>query len=100
MTPPKGKGRSGGDPAPAPADLTYEQAMTEAESLIDRIESGDLGLEQSLAAYERGRTLLDRCDEILNRVEQRVTELTPARPANAQDHDGDTDDAEPQDTDD
>jgi len=97
MTPPKGKGRSGDKPPP-PADLTYEQAMAEAESLIDSIESGDLGLEQSLAAYERGRALLDRCDEILKRVEQRVTELTPTRATS--DHDGDTDDAEPQDTDD
>ncbi len=100
MTPPKGTGRTKGTEPSAPADLTYEQAMTEAESLIDRIESGDLGLEQSLAAYERGRALLDRCDEILKRVEQRVTELTPARASEAKDHDGDTDDAEPQDTDD
>ena len=66
--------------APAdPAGLTYEQAMAELELIIDRIESGEIGLEESLAAYERGVALRARCQEILDRAEQRVSELTPPK---------------------
>lgn len=62
-----------------PASLTYEQAIAEAEAIVDRIESGDAGIEESLAAYERGLALLARCRAILEKAEQRVTELSPPK---------------------
>lgn len=56
--------------------LTYEQAVEQLEEIIDRIESGKIGLEQSLKEYERGVMLRDHCREILARTEQRVKELS------------------------
>lgn len=59
------------------AELTYEQAIEQLEAIIDRIESGEVGLEQSVAEYERGMALRRHCHAILSRAEQRITELTP-----------------------
>ncbi|MBL8745461.1 MAG: exodeoxyribonuclease VII small subunit [Phycisphaerae bacterium] len=75
-------------PKPEPNDadirsLTFEQAVEQLESIIDRIESGEIGLEDSLKQYERGTRLRDHCREILARTEQRVTELTPQKPDDA-----------------
>lgn len=49
--------------------------MTNLESIVDRIERGEIGLEESLAEYERGVSLVKRGREILNQVEQRVENL-------------------------
>lgn len=54
----------------------FEAALEQVESIIDRIESGEAGLEDSIEAYERGMTLLRRCRAILDRAEQRVRELS------------------------
>lgn len=58
------------------ASLSYEQAIERMEGLIDQIESGELGLEESCAAYEHAAKLRDHCQSILDRVEQRVEKLT------------------------
>lgn len=57
--------------------LSYEEAETKLEEIIDRIESGQIGLEESERAYEHGLILRDHCRAILARVEQRITELNP-----------------------
>jgi exodeoxyribonuclease VII small subunit len=59
------------------ADLSYEDAIERLESLIDRIESGEIGLEESIAAYEEGVKLRQHCAAILAKAEQRVAHLTP-----------------------
>lgn len=61
--------------ANAPDELTYEQAVDELESIIERIESGDIGLEDSIRHYERGSQLLKRCRAILGQAEQRIERL-------------------------
>ena len=58
------------------AKLSYEQAIERLEDLIDRIESGDIGLEDSVKAYEQGIALKKHCEAIQNRAEQRVRELS------------------------
>ena len=62
--------------SPTPATLSYEQAIGELESLIERIEQGEVGLEESLAEYRRGAALLKRCRGILEIAEQQIEELT------------------------
>ena len=57
------------------SELTYEEAVGELEAIIERIESGEIGLEDSIAAYERGVALIRRCRSILDRAEQRIEEL-------------------------
>ncbi|MDX2115063.1 MAG: exodeoxyribonuclease VII small subunit [Planctomycetota bacterium] len=81
------------NPAPLPDDisaLSYEQAMRQLTDIIDRIESGDIAVEDTLKAYERGMALRAHCAAILARTEQRVAELTPpdlarSKPAPADD---------------
>lgn len=52
--------------------LGYEQALTELEGLIGKMESGKLSLEDTLGAYKRGAELLKHCQGILDQVEQQV----------------------------
>lgn len=69
--------------ADAIAELTYEQAVERLESLVDRIESGSVGLEQTVAAYEEGVALRKHCEALLARAEQRVQELSGDEPADS-----------------
>lgn len=80
-----GAGVGAGGPESAgsqPAGLPerYEEAAAELESIIDRIESGEIGLEESVRAYERGAALVRRCRAILERAEQRIEELDTREP--------------------
>jgi exodeoxyribonuclease VII small subunit len=79
------------------AKLSYEDAIDRLEHLIDRIESGEIGLEASVAAYEEGMALKAHCERIQNRAEQRVRELDDAddrSPDSAPSHPGSTADAD------
>jgi exodeoxyribonuclease VII small subunit len=53
----------------------FEAALKELESIVARMESGDLPLEDSLAAYRRGTELLHYCQGMLESVEQQVRVL-------------------------
>lgn len=57
---------------------TFEEAMASLEDIIDRIESGSIGLEDSVREYERGAKLVARARTLLDAAEQRVEELTDA----------------------
>jgi exodeoxyribonuclease VII small subunit len=63
-------------PNPNPHEMDFERAVAEVEKIIERIESGEVGLEQSIAEYERGVAMIRRCRQVLERAEQRVEELT------------------------
>lgn len=54
----------------APAD--FETAMRDLEELVERLEQGDLPLEESLAAFERGVMLTRACQTALKEAEQKV----------------------------
>ncbi|HEX2837138.1 MAG TPA: exodeoxyribonuclease VII small subunit [Phycisphaerales bacterium] len=56
-------------------NLSFEDALTRLEEIVQRIESGDVGLEQAITEYEQGMALVRRCKEVLARAEQRVDEL-------------------------
>jgi exodeoxyribonuclease VII small subunit len=55
--------------------LSFEEAFGELESIIDRLDSGDLPLEESVTLYERGRKLAVRCQTLLDAAELRVSKL-------------------------
>lgn len=59
-----------------PEKLSFEQAVEQLEAIIDRIESGEVGLEDSLKEYEAGAQLVKRCRAILDKAEKRIAELT------------------------
>lgn len=60
---------------PLRPDLAFEEALGQLESIIDRIEGGQIGLEASIAEYERGVALLKHCRDVLKKAEQRVEHL-------------------------
>lgn len=57
-------------------EVGFEQAMEALEAIIERIESGEIGLEESIREYERGAKLVARARSLLDSAEQRVEELT------------------------
>lgn len=62
----------------------FEAAIAELESIVKKLEEGDLALEASLALYERGVELSRFCHTRLEAVERRIEVLTErgeARPA-------------------
>lgn len=66
---------SGGPDGPDPASMSYEDALAELESIIERIEQGDVPLEAMLEARRRGGRLLHRCRSILDAAEQELESL-------------------------
>jgi exodeoxyribonuclease VII small subunit len=68
-----GASSPGADGAPLPQN--YEAALAELETLVGRMEEGALSLEESLAAYRRGATLVGFCQQQLEKVEQQVRVL-------------------------
>ncbi len=54
------------------APENFEQAYAALESIVAQMESGQLPLERSLAAYQRGNALLQYCQQSLVDVEQQV----------------------------
>jgi exodeoxyribonuclease VII small subunit len=50
----------------------FETAMRDLEQLVERLEHGDLPLEESLAAFERGVMLTRTCQSALKEAEQKV----------------------------
>ncbi len=66
--------------APSPV-ADFETSLDALEQLVDRMEHGELSLEESLGAYERGVGLYRRCQQALEQAELRVRLLSdPAQP--------------------
>jgi len=55
-----------------PKPLDFEAAMRDLEEIVERLEHGDLPLEESLAAFERGVKLTRSCQTALKEAEQKV----------------------------
>jgi len=56
--------------------LSFEKALAELESIVQKLERGDVALEESVAIYERGEALKRRCEELLRQAEARVDKIT------------------------
>jgi len=56
--------------------LNFEKSLSELETLIERMEQGELSLEESLKAFEQGIRLTQQCQEALSQAQQRVQLLT------------------------
>lgn len=56
--------------------LDFEAAMAELEGLVERMETGDLPLEETLKQFERGVTLTRQCQQALKQAEQKVQILS------------------------
>jgi exodeoxyribonuclease VII small subunit len=56
--------------------LTYEQALSELESIVAALESGDHALEAALSLYERGQALRRHCTRLLDKAELKIKSLS------------------------
>jgi len=56
--------------------LDFEGALNELETLVEKLESGDLGLSESLKHFEKGVGLSRRCHALLDDARQKVTVLS------------------------
>ena len=55
-----------------PKDPDFEQALGELEKLVERLERGDLPLDEALKAFERGVALTRHCQSSLKAAQQKV----------------------------
>ncbi len=72
---------------------SFEQAVAELEELIERIESGQVGLEECLTQYERGMKLIARCQSVLGAAQKRIAELNVNADGSLRSQAGQEDDA-------
>ncbi|MEL6914754.1 MAG: exodeoxyribonuclease VII small subunit [Pseudomonadota bacterium] len=57
------------------AEMSFEDAMAELESVVGQLERGDVALEQSIALYERGAALKAHCEAKLKAAEEKVAAI-------------------------
>ncbi|MDD2886095.1 MAG: exodeoxyribonuclease VII small subunit [Dechloromonas sp.] len=54
------------------ADMKFETALAELEAIVAGMEEGQLDLDASIAAYQRGMTLMAHCQQQLNQAEDQI----------------------------
>jgi exodeoxyribonuclease VII small subunit len=57
---------------------SFEDAIAELETILGEIESGNVGLEESLLRYERGTFLIQHCRGVLSKAEKQIEQITRA----------------------
>jgi exodeoxyribonuclease VII small subunit len=58
------------------AKLSFEDALSELEGIVSKLEGGDVGLEQSIDIYTRGTQLRQHCDSKLKDAKTRIDKIT------------------------
>ncbi len=59
----------------SPKTLKFEEAMQRLDAIVAAMESGEIGIEESLARYEEAMQLAARCREVLDQAEQRIQKI-------------------------
>ena len=55
--------------------LTFEQALEQLEKIVDRLERGDVALDESIKIYEQGEALKKHCATLLQAAEDKVEKI-------------------------
>jgi exodeoxyribonuclease VII small subunit len=55
--------------------MSFEAALAELEKIVERLEQGNVALEESIAQYERGEKLRDHCQKLLGAAEAKVEKI-------------------------
>jgi len=58
------------------AQLSFEEAIAGLTDIVDKVEHGQMPLQDSLDQYERGMALIKHCRTILQEAEQRIERIT------------------------
>ena len=62
---------------PTPVEsLSYEQALSELEIILNSLENETHDLQRTMELFERSRALISRCQELLDSAELRVSQLS------------------------
>jgi exodeoxyribonuclease VII small subunit len=61
---------------PEVASMPFERAIEELEGIVQRLEQGNVALDESVAIYERGEALKRHCEALLQRAEARIQKIT------------------------
>jgi exodeoxyribonuclease VII small subunit len=64
---------------PEVSGLSFEKAVAELESIVARLERGDVALDESIEIYERGEALKKHCDALLKAAEDKVEKIRLSR---------------------
>lgn len=56
-------------------DLSFEAAMAELETIIAKLEGGDVALEESIDLYERGAALKGHCESTLKAAREKIEKI-------------------------
>jgi exodeoxyribonuclease VII small subunit len=67
--------KSAPQPGAAIAELSFEVALKELETIVSRLEQGEVDLEDSIALYERGQALKAHCEAKLKSAESRLEKI-------------------------
>lgn len=51
---------------------SFEQALTKLEKIVENVEQGQIGLEESIEQYAQGMQLIKHCRDILDQAEKRI----------------------------
>ncbi len=68
------------------SELSYEQAFSELESIVEKLESEQKPLDESLKLYERGQLLVQYCMALLDQADLRIRQLNPNVTAGLEDN--------------
>lgn len=61
-------------------NVSFEQAITDLTAIVDKIETGQVSLAESLGQYEKGMALIKHCRGILLDAEKRIEEIAEDDP--------------------
>ena len=64
--------------------ITFEQAIQQLKGIVDRIEQGEIPLQNSLEQYEKGMALIKHCRDILQKAEKRIERISKEEPPEPQ----------------
>jgi exodeoxyribonuclease VII small subunit len=59
--------------------MSFEQALATLEGIVDKLEKGDVPLEESISIYERGEALKSHCKTLLEAAEAKVEKIRLSR---------------------
>lgn len=56
-------------------EVSFEASLAELETIVTKLESGDVPLEEALAVFQRGMVLSKQCQDTLTKAEETLTKM-------------------------
>ncbi len=64
------------------ANINYEKSVARLEEITDKLENGNLPLEEMMKLYEEGTALAAKCSKVLDAAQLKITELSAGKAKN------------------